>query len=88
MQQIFAKTKLLVAALIVFGFAAGAVTARAVDRDDKCEKQVHRAEQNLDKAVHKHGEHSKQAEQRRHELEEARERCHHGGDHDHDHDRH
>lgn len=92
MQQIFAKIKLLVAALIVFGFAAGAVTARAVDRDDRCEKQVRKAEQNLDKAVRKHGEHSRQAEQRRHDLEEARERCHHDHDrdhdHDHDHDRH
>lgn len=82
MQHIFVKTKLLVAALIVFGFAAGSVTARA---DDRCEKRVHKAEQDLEKAVHKHGEHSRQAEQKRHELEEARERCHHG---DHDHDRH
>lgn len=91
MQQIFLKIKLVVAALIVFGFAASAVPARAFDRDDRCEKQVHKAQENLEKAIHKHGEHSRQAEQKRHELEEARERCHHGDhdhDHDHDHDRH
>ena len=66
-----------------------AVPARA-DGDDhrdgdheRCERTVHKAEQNLEKAVHRHGEHSRQAEQRRHQLEELRERCHMG-----DHDRH
>lgn len=34
-------------------------------------------------AVRKHGEGSRQAEQRRHEIEEVRERCH-WRDHDHD----
>ena len=84
----FSRIRLLIAALVVFGFAAGTVPAGARDRDDRCEKQVRKAEQDLDKAVRKHGEHSRQAEQKRHQLEEARERCHHGGDRDHDHDRH
>ena len=68
-----------------------AVPARA-DGDDhrdggheRCDRSVHKAEQNLEKAVHRHGEHSRQAEQRRHQLEELRERCHMG---DRDHDRH
>lgn len=85
----FSRIRLLIAALVVFGFAAGTVPAGARDRDDRCEKQVRKAEQDLDKAVRKHGEHSRQAEQKRHQLEEARERCHHGDhDRDHDHDRH
>lgn len=53
------------------------------DRDDDCQKNVAKAERNLDKAVRKHGERSRQAEQQRRKLEEVRERCH-GGDRDHD----
>ncbi|HEX5435313.1 MAG TPA: hypothetical protein VFY05_13830 [Candidatus Angelobacter sp.] len=49
-----------------------------------CEKRIQKAENNLRKAVAKHGEHSRQAESRRHQLEETREKC--GRDHDHDHD--
>jgi len=69
---------------------AGAIPAHA-DRDDhdrdreKCERRVHKAEENLERAVRKHGEHSRQAEQRRHQVEETRESCHMG---DRDHDRH
>lgn len=91
MQRFLLRTKLLIAALITFGFIAGTVPGRALDRDDeKCERRVHKAEENLEKAIRRHGEHSRQAEQRRHDLEEARERCHHDHDrdHDHDHDRH
>ena len=87
MLQNLLRSKLLVAALVVFGFAAGAVTAQARN----CENQIRKAEQNLEKAERKHGAHSRQAEQKRHELEEARERCHHRDrdrDHDRDHDRH
>lgn len=90
MRQIMLKSKFLIAVLIVFGFIGGTVTARADDRDDKkCEKRIHKAEEQLEKAVRKHGEHSEQAERKRHDLEEARERCHdHDRDHDHDHDQH
>lgn len=83
MQRVFLKTKLLIAALIAFGFMASTVSVRA--DDEKCEKQIHKAQEQLEKAIRKHGEHSEQAEQKRHKLEEVRERCHH--DHD-DHDRH
>ena len=70
------------AAIFLF---TGAVPVRALDRDDeKCHRRVEQAERNLDKAVRRHGEHSPQAEQRRHQLEEARERCRHDRDHDHD----
>ncbi|HEY6350197.1 MAG TPA: hypothetical protein VI636_12390 [Candidatus Angelobacter sp.] len=87
MRQIMLKSKLLIAALITFGFMCGTVTVRADDhdRDDKkCEKRVHKAEEQLEKAIRKHGEHSEQAERKRHDLEETRERCH-DRDHDHDH---
>lgn len=50
---------------------------QARDRDDKCGKRVHKAEENLRRAERRHGEHSRQAEDRRHELEEAREKCGH-----------
>lgn len=55
------------------------------DRDRKCEQRIHKAEENLRRAIARHGEHSRQAEKNRHALEEARERCRH---HDRDHDRH
>lgn len=88
MQQMLRKSKFLVAALITFGFVAGTVTLRADDWDEKrCEKNIHKAQDKLDKAIHKHGEHSPQADQKRHDLEEVRSHCHHD-DHDHDHDQH
>jgi hypothetical protein len=83
------KLKALIAVCVVSLFLAGAVPARALDRDHdrddrKCEQRIHKAEERLRQAERKHGEHSRQAEQARHQLEEARERCHHG-DRDHDH---
>lgn len=69
----------LITALMLFG---SSVIAIAADRDRKCEERIHKAEDNLRRAIHRHGEHSRHAEQKRHQLEEARERCH---DRDHDH---
>ena len=58
------------------------------DREERCRRDVHKAEERLERAIQKHGEHSRQAEDRRHQLEELRERCHmRGEDRDHDHDR-
>jgi multidrug resistance efflux pump len=86
----FNKIKTLIAALVIFSFLGGAVPTQALDRDHdndrRCEQQIHKAEANLQKAVRKHGERSRQAEQKRHQLEEARERCHRDHDHDRDHD--
>jgi len=56
------------------------------DREEHCRRDVQRAEERLEKAVRKHGERSRQADDRRHQLEEVRERCHMRGD-DRDHDR-
>lgn len=88
------KSKALMAAAMVTLFLAGTVPMQALDRDHdndrRCEQRIRRAENNLHNAIRRHGEHSRQAEQRRHQLEEAREQCHHGDrdrDHDRDHDR-
>lgn len=73
-------------ALLGFSLLAGtALPSHARDRDDACRRQVQKAEQNLDKAIRKHGERSRQAEKRRRQLEKARQRCH-MGDRDHDRD--
>ena len=41
-----------------------------------CRQRIERAEDNLRRAIRKHGERSRQAEKRRRELEEVRARCH------------
>jgi len=67
----------MTAALLgVFFLTGSVVPVHAVDRDDKCEHIIRKAENNLRNAIRHHGEHSRQAAKRRHELEEARERCH------------
>jgi hypothetical protein len=71
------KGKALIAAVVVMGFLAGSVPAlaRNHDRDRRCEQRIRKAEINLQNAIRKHGDRSRQADRRRHELEEARERC-------------
>jgi hypothetical protein len=74
------KGKALLSAAVVLAFLAGTVPARALDDHDRgrrCEQRVHSAEARLQNAIRKHGERSRQAEKRRHELEEAREHCRH-----------
>ncbi len=73
---------LCVALLAIAGLVGSSLPARA---EDKCDRDIHKAEQRLREAVDKHGEHSKQAEKRRQELEEVKHRCgdHHDMDHDH-----
>jgi hypothetical protein len=79
------KSAVLAAILAALFLVGSAVPSQALDRDDKCERQVQKAEANLQKAIRRHGEHSPQAEQKRHQLEQARERCHHDHNQDHDH---
>jgi hypothetical protein len=79
------KSGILAAVLAAIFLAGSAVPSKALDRDDKCEQRIHKAETNLQKAVQRHGEHSRQAEKRRHQLEETRERCRHDRDHDQEH---
>lgn len=63
------------AMLSAFAFLllAGSVTAAA---EDRCERRIRTAEMHLQKAVQRHGEHSKQAEKKRSHLEEVRSSCH------------
>ncbi len=65
----------LLVGLLTFGWT---IPVQALDRDhyEKCERRVHRAEEQLREAERRHGEHSRQAHQKRRQLEEARERCH------------
>ena len=86
------KARTLIAALVVFSFLGWVAPAQALDRDHdrdrKCEQRIRNAERRLRDAERRHGVHSRQAQARRHDLEEARERCHRGDrDRDHDHDR-
>jgi len=79
------KSVLFVPALGVLLLAGGVARTQASDNDRHCEQRIHKAEEKLRKAVDRYGEHSGQAEKRRHELEEAKRSC--GGDRDHDRDR-
>ena len=87
----FKKAKTLMAAVVILSFLSGAVPARALDRDRdddrRCEQQIRNAERKLQDAERKHGEHSRQAQSRRRDLQNARARCHRDRDHDRDHDR-
>ena len=71
---------LCIALLTIVGLIGSSLPARA---EGRCERDIHRAEDNLRIAIEKHGEHSRQAEKRRHELEEVRHRCNWHDDHDH-----
>jgi hypothetical protein len=70
----FGKTAvaaLLAGALFLFVAEPG---LRADDRD-KCQHAIEKAEVRLDRAVQKGGEHSREAEDRRRDLNAERERC-------------
>jgi phosphoenolpyruvate-protein kinase (PTS system EI component) len=57
--------------------AAMLVTVPQSYADDhaKCQRQIEKEEAKLDQAIRKHGGHSRQAEQRRRDLNAERERC-------------
>jgi hypothetical protein len=79
------KSKL--AAAVLSGFLLVGAVAPSL-AEDKCEQRVHKAENRLQKEIAKHGEHSREAEQRRHDLDEARRQCRfdeHRDDHNWDH---
>jgi len=68
------KSKTLVSTLVIALFLAGAFPVSAL-ANERCEERIRRAEERLHQAERKHGEHSRQAQRRRHELEEARAHC-------------
>ena len=68
--------QVILGALLGASLLAGTAVPAHADQDERYRRDVHRAEQNLDKAIRKHGEHSRQAEDSRRRLDEVRERCH------------
>ena len=76
----FAAAHLSAIAMSASLLLAGVPRAYADDHK-KCEERIEKTEAKLDEAIRHHGERSSQAEHRRHELNEERERCwnaHHG----------
>jgi len=65
----------------------GVPPARAGDRDHECRERIRKAEAKLRREIYRHGEHSRQAQKRRYELDRELERCGGGRDRDRDHDR-
>jgi hypothetical protein len=68
--------KQTVAAFVVVGLLlfVAAPTLHADDRA-KCQRAIEKAEGKLDKAIHDHGDHSREADDRRRDLNAERERC-------------
>ncbi len=82
----FWQILLLTAALLL-----ALLPAEGRDRDDACAKRIQKAEQQLHQAERKHGLNSKQAQNKRHHLDQVRDQCRgrdHDRDRDRDHDRH
>jgi|SRR5580658_5328033 hypothetical protein len=71
----FAKTAVaaLIATALVW-FVAAAPQAHADDRSH-CQHAIEKAEANLDRAIHDHGDHSPQADDRRRDLNAERQKC-------------
>jgi hypothetical protein len=63
---------LLVTAILMIFTAAPIVHA---DDRSKCQHAIERAESNLDKAIAHNGEHSREADDRRRDLNAERQRC-------------
>jgi hypothetical protein len=66
-----AISSFVAAALLMF---VAAPSAFAGERE-RCQRAIEKAEVRLDKAIHAHGEHSRAADERRHELNAEREHC-------------
>ena len=82
------KATLVAAMFGVFLLVGCVVPTLAGDRDHECRERIEKAEAKLRREIDRHGERSRQAEKRRHELDEARERCRGDRDRDHPHDNH
>lgn len=65
----------------------GVAPTRAGDQDNACRERIHKAEAKLRREIDRHGEHSRQAQKRRSELDRELERCGRGRDRDRDRDR-
>ena len=74
MNRRFGKTAVaaVVAGALLLFVAAPLVHA---DEKEKCQHAIEKAEARLDRAIHDKGEHSREAEERRRDLNAERERC-------------
>jgi 3-hydroxyacyl-CoA dehydrogenase len=66
----------ILGALVGIALLTGLPVAAHAEHGDRCRRDVEKAEHNLAKEVRKHGEHSRQAEERRRQLEAVHARCH------------
>lgn len=73
-KKFFRKTMLAAAALVGMLAFAGAPRASAEDYG-KCQRRIAKADHRLHEAVEHHGWNSRQADNARRDLHEARERC-------------
>jgi len=73
-QRIGKTTVAAVVAGALLMFVAAAPRARADERS-KCQHAIEKAEARLDRAIHHSGEHSREAEERRRDLNAERQRC-------------
>ena len=69
------RNVLFVAVLGAWLLVGGVARAHAGDQRSDCDRRIQRAEEKLKKEVDRHGEHSPQAEKKRHDLEEVRRSC-------------
>jgi type II secretory pathway component PulJ len=67
---------ILLSASLLAGIYQPAHAQRPYQRHYRCEQRIRQAEANLQRAIQRHGEHSRQAEKRRRQLEKLRMRCH------------
>ena len=67
--------KTTLTSLLLGSCLLGGVVSLQADHRSDCEKHIQKAEDNLYKEIRKHGEYSRQAENRRRELEQARYGC-------------
>lgn len=69
------RTAMRAACALLLGVGLMAATATPAHAERRCEREVRKAEEHYRDAVRRHGEHSKQAEHARREVENARARC-------------
>lgn len=67
--------KTTLTALLLGSCLFGGVVSLQADHRSDCEKRIQKAEDKLYKEIRKHGEHSRQAENRRRDLDQARYGC-------------
>jgi hypothetical protein len=74
LNHFFGKSAVAATVAIALLFFVANPLLHADDRA-KCQHAVEKAEANLDRAIHDHGDHSPQADTRRRELNDERQHC-------------